>query len=171
MKDEREPPPAVDGEPIPFRAGAEDWLASWHPPSAVPIGVAHGSAGVCLTVDGEVVLVSEDGRSWDLPGGRPEGEENWRETLDREVLEEACARVPSATLLVFSRGECRSGERSGLVLVRSLWAAEVEVDAWRPAFETRHRELPAAANALDWIDVSRAPAALFRRAFREAGLL
>ena len=71
--------------------------------------------------------MSMDGSSWDFPAGRPEGDEDWRATLDREVLEEACASVEEATLLGFSKGVCIRGPEEGLVLVRSLWCAVVSL--------------------------------------------
>ena len=35
-----------DGEQIHFRSNDQDWLVSWHPPGAPPVGTPHGSAGV-----------------------------------------------------------------------------------------------------------------------------
>ena len=103
---------AGDGERIHFSDNGQDWIIEWHPPDSAakqaPTGTRHGSAAVCVTPDGEVVLISADSESWDLPGGRPEGDEDWRETLDREVLEEACAHVVEASLLGYTKGECLS---------------------------------------------------------------
>lgn len=87
-------PMARDGEEFGFHDGGQDRIASWHLPGLQPpSGQPHGSTGICFTVDGDVVLVRWDRSSWEFPGGRPEGNEDWRETLDREVLEEACALV------------------------------------------------------------------------------
>lgn len=58
-------------------------------------------------------MVTSDGESWGLPGGRPEGDEDWRVTLDREVFEEACVRVEDAKLLGFSRGRVHKRPRRG----------------------------------------------------------
>lgn len=131
---------ARDGEEIRWRDGnGQDIVSTWHPPELpAPSGKRHGAAGICFTPDGKVVLV-EDGGSWVFPGGRPEGDEDWRETLDREVLEEACASVEEATLLGFARGKCIRGEEEGLVLVRSLWRAEVTLLPWEPQHETTDR--------------------------------
>ena len=52
------------------------------------------------------MLVTWPGVAWEFPQGRPEEGEDWRATLDREVLEEACASVEEATLLGFARGVC-----------------------------------------------------------------
>ncbi|MDQ6833300.1 MAG: hypothetical protein M3008_07875 [Chloroflexota bacterium] len=52
---------ARDGEEIAFRADNEDWIVSWHPPATSPDGTPHGAAGLCVTGDGEIVLISQDG--------------------------------------------------------------------------------------------------------------
>lgn len=41
-----------------------------------------------LTEDDHVVIVSKDGDTWQLPGGKPDAEEDASETAVREVLEE-----------------------------------------------------------------------------------
>jgi ADP-ribose pyrophosphatase YjhB (NUDIX family) len=132
-----------------------------------PNGSRHGSAAVCLTADGQVVLVSTDGESWDLPGGRPEGDEDWRATLDREVFEEACATVEDATLLGYSRGVCTRGPEAGLVLVRSLWRALVVLHDWEPQHEINHRLLVPPASAPSRIG-SEVCQPIYRRWFQEA---
>ena len=63
----------------------QDLLSTWFPSHDVPKGKRHGSAGICVTDNGEVVLITQDGKSWGFPGGRPEGSESWEETLRREV--------------------------------------------------------------------------------------
>lgn len=83
----------------------------------------------------------------------PEGDEDWRATLEREVLEEACARVDEASLLGFSRGVCIKGHEQGLVLVRALWSAVVTLNPWDPRHEMTHRRLVSAKTVLDYIDV------------------
>ncbi len=146
----------------------QDWRVAWHPPTA-PAGMGHGSAAVCLVGD-VVVLVSDDGRRWGLPGGRPEPGEDWADTLVREVAEEACATVTRSRLLGFSRGACVRGAQAGLVLVRALWRAEVRLARWEPRFEMRGRRLVPAAEAFDrmWIPPGYGP--MYRRIFTEAGL-
>ena len=132
-------PFARDGEEITVHSNGGDWLTAWHPPDAVPQGTPHGANAFCVTADGDVVLISNDGERWGWPGGRPEDGESWRDTLCREVLEEACARVIDARLLGFCRSACLSGPEQGRVLVRSIWQAEVELMPWQPSFEIRHR--------------------------------
>lgn len=162
---------ANDGEEMAFRLNDRLLTLSWHPPPAPPECRPHGSCGICVTAAGGIVLISNDGKTWDLPGGRPEAAETWEETLRREVLEEACATVSHARLLGFARSRCVEGSEAGDAIVRSLWRADVEVAPWRPKFEVTYRRIEPAANALDHLTVSDGIyARIFKRAFREAGV-
>jgi ADP-ribose pyrophosphatase YjhB (NUDIX family) len=137
-----ETPQAVkEYEEFQVESGGQDVLSTWFPAHDVPEGKCHGSAGICVTDNGEVVLITQDGKSWGFPGGRPEGSESWEETLRREVREEACVEVADAKLLGFHRGECIRGHEKGLVLVRSLWLANVQLQKWVPEPETLARKL------------------------------
>ncbi len=162
---------AEDGMELEIHSNGQVWLAAWHPPSLpAPSGTPHGAAALCVTADGEIVYVSQDGVSWEMPGGRPEGNETWRETMEREVMEEGCARVEEATLLGFSRGLCVQGHEQGLVLVRSLWHARVTLLPWNPEHETRHRRLLRPDLVLAEIVPADPFAPMMRRWLREAGL-
>ena len=133
--------PAIEYEAFQVETGGQDVLVTWFPPHDVPEGQRHGSGGICLTDNGEVVLATQDGETWGFPAGRPEGSESWEETLRREMREEACVEVREAKLLGFSRGECIRGHEKGLVLVRSIWLAKVELNEWVPEHETLARKL------------------------------
>ncbi len=162
---------AADRVPIPIRSGGQQWLVSWHPPPEPPDGTPHGAEGVCVTADGEVVLISPDGTIWDLPAGRPEPGETWEQTLRREMDEEACATVTGARLLGFTRGQCRTGPESGRVLVRSVWRAEVELRPWEARFEIADRRVVAPAAVADALSLGSHPfAAIIRRELAEAAL-
>jgi len=166
---------ARDGEEIAVRAGEaqsndQDWIDSWYPPLAPPDGTPHGASGICVTGDGEIVLISQDGEHWDLPGGRTEGHETWEETLRREMLEEACATVVHARLLRFCRAACVAGPQMGQVLVRSLWRAEVDLAPWEPRFEVSHRRVVAAAEVIDQLAIADGLARIISRALHEASL-
>lgn len=135
-----------------FRDGGRDWLATWHEAAEPPAGRPHGSAAACITGHGDVVLVSADGGlKWQFPGGHPEGREDWRATMEREVLEEACARVDDALMLGFTRLQCLEGMGEGPVLVRSLWRANVTLLPWRPGHEMTHRRVVAHDHALKYL--------------------
>jgi len=102
-------------------------------------GYAPWSQCFCVPADDHVVLISNDGERWGWPGGRPEGNESWKQTLRREVLEETCAVVRDARLLGFCRGVCLTGPEKGVVLVRFRVACRSRVDALGPRFEIAHR--------------------------------
>jgi hypothetical protein len=157
---------ARDGEE--FNAG--DWLIAWHAPESVPTGTPHGANGFCIAgVD--VVLISSDGVRWGWPGGRPEGDESWEETLRREVMEESCSIVRSARLLGFCRSACLSGPEKGLALVRSIWRAEVELMPWEPRFEILHRQVVPAIELLSYLWMEEGFEPIYYRALKEAGLM
>lgn len=162
---------AHDGEGLAVRSNGGDWLVAWHSPVAVPAGKAHGANAFCVTADNGIVLISNDGEHWGWPGGRPEGDESWEQTLRREVLEETCASVNDARLLGFCRAECLTGPEAGLVLVRSIWRAEVELLPWEPRFEIAHRRIIPATELLShlWMEAGFEP--IYQRAIAEAGLM
>ncbi len=161
---------ARDGEEIALLANDQDWIVSWHSPLTPPKGTPHGASGLCVTGDGGIVLISQDGEHWDVPGGRPEGHETLEETLRREVLEEACATVVRAKLLGFCRGACVAGPQVGLVTVRSLWRAEVELAPWEPRFEVSHRRVVAAVEVVDQLALADGLTRIISRGLHEAAL-
>jgi hypothetical protein len=161
---------AADGEEITCHVDDQDWLVSWHGPESVPAGKCHGSAGICVTTLGEIVLVSSDGVRWDLPAGRPDGAETWEETLCREMLEEACATVGTARLLGFSRGRCTRGREEGLILVRSIWLAQVVLASWTPMFEISHRKVVPVGELFAHLTIASGYLPIYRRALHEAGV-
>lgn len=157
-----------DAEEIEICSRGHRWLASWHSPTEAPTGKKDGAAGICVNKDGKVVVISTDGISWDFPAGRPEGDEDWEETLRREMLEEACAVITGARLLGFSRGRRVEGNEIGLPLVRSIWFAQVDLLEWNPQFEIHFRKLLSPIQAIKLVlpEWER----LWSRAFYEAGI-
>ena len=166
------PTPAGDREPMPTVSAGQHWLVSWHPPGADLEGRPHGATGVCLGEDGrDLVLISPDQVYWGLPGGRPEGTETPRETLQREMWEEACVDVLDAQLLGFSRSVCTKGHEKDLALVRSFWRARVKIGPWLPQFEILYRRVVPAARASEFLREPDAVAMrVSLRALAEAGL-
>ncbi|MQA85721.1 MAG: NUDIX domain-containing protein [Streptosporangiales bacterium] len=160
---------ARDGSDFAVSNNGQLWRVAWWPPPEAPPGTPHGAAAVCVT-DDRIVLVSRDGEWWGLPGGRPKPHERWVDTLRREVAEEGCAQVTSCRLLGFSRGVCVRGQQRGLVLVRSMWRAEVRLERWKPRAEMARRLVPAdeALRSLTTAEGDMTP--LYRRMFVEAHL-
>jgi 8-oxo-dGTP pyrophosphatase MutT (NUDIX family) len=152
-----------------FSQDGQQWRVAWFPPPDPPPGTPHGAQAICITGN-QVVLIGNDGLTWGLPGGRPEPGERPIDTLRREVAEEACATVTTCRLLGFSRGTCVHGHEQGLVLVRSIWRANVHVHPWRPRFEIAHRRLVPAEAAYHHLHIPTGLRPLYRRAFTEAGL-
>ncbi|SCK23486.1 NUDIX hydrolase [Streptomyces sp. WMMB 322] len=167
MNEQRES--ARDGAAVAAVINGQTWHVAWHPPPEPPPGTPHGAEALCLA-DDRVVVVSGDGRHWGLPAGRPEQHEQWAGTMRREVREEACAAVTGCRLLGFSRGVCVRGSQEGLVLVRSMWRAEVQLEPWEPQFEMSHRRLLPARQAFRSLTVPGGLVPFYRRLFAEAGV-
>jgi hypothetical protein len=55
--------------------------------------------------------------------------------------------VRDARLLGFVVSECVAGHQQGLVLVRSYWRAEVDIEPWQPQLEIAHRRIVPTAQA------------------------
>lgn len=55
------------------------------------------------------LLIVKNNSSWTIPGGHPEGNESYLETLNREIMEEACITIKDAVLMgaveVFDNGK------------------------------------------------------------------
>lgn len=86
------------------------------------------------------------------------------------MLEEACATVTHARLLGFVRSRCTAGHEKGLVLVRSIWRAQVTLLPWQPEFEIPFRRVVPARDLARhlWLEDGAEP--IYSRAAREAGL-
>lgn len=158
---------AADGADFTAFINGQEWHVAWYPPPDPPPGTPHGAEAVCRAGD-RIVVVSPDGQRWGLPAGRPEGREQWADTMRREVREEACAEVRECRLLGFSRGVCVRGPQEGLVLVRSMWRAEVRLDAWEPRFEMAHRRLLPAEEVFRFLTIPRGLGPFYRRLLAEA---
>ena len=59
-------------------------------------------------------------------------------------------------------------EEQGVVLVRSLWCAEVTLLSWEPQHETTHRRLVPPAQALDIIRFPAGARPIYQRWLQEA---
>lgn len=84
-----------------------------------------------------------------------------------EILEETCAVVANARLLGFCRAACLTGPEQGLVLVRSIWRAEVELMPWDPWFEIAHRRVVPAGELLSHLSMEEEFEPIYYRALTE----
>jgi 8-oxo-dGTP pyrophosphatase MutT (NUDIX family) len=75
---------------------------------------------MCFTADHRIVLVTCNGTEWSHPGGSVEPGETLEQTLEREVREEACARVTDRRYLGCQRVEELDGERRAYYQTRFL---------------------------------------------------
>lgn len=158
---------AGNGTDFPAFINGQDWHVAWYPPPDPLSGTPHGAEAVCVA-DDRIVVVSPDGQRWGLPAGRPERHEQWVDTMRREVREEGCAEVMDCRLLGFSRGVCVRGPQEGLVLIRSMWRAEVRLAPWDPRFEMAHRRLLPTEEAFQSLTIPKGLAPFYRRLFVEA---
>lgn len=94
--------------------------------------------GLCLDSRRQLLLVSQDGNFWTLPGGRPEPGETYEGTLKREVREEACARVTTHRYL----GAQRVTDPSiGATYYQLRYLVRITLDPFAPQHEVHHRQL------------------------------
>jgi hypothetical protein len=62
-------------------------------------------------------------------------------------------------------------QRRGLVLVRSIWRAEVELMSWEPRFEIAHRRIVPAAELMSYLWMEEGFEPIYHRTLVEAGLM
>lgn len=109
----------------------------WQPPETL----VTQAYGFCLTGDAQVVLVTRDGDSWNLPGGQVEAGERPVDALVREVAEEACARVVRARYLACQHVWDPHAPAGPTSHYQTRWWARVELDPWDPHHEIVARRL------------------------------
>ncbi len=126
-------------------------LVSWLDPAHGPPDELVGRAeAVAVTEEGHIVVVADsDEQLWQCPGGRREPGESLEDTLRREVLEEACARVTASELVGFQRFRHLTGGRAGRVTTDAMFWVRVQAEPFAPRFETCARRLLPLAAARD----------------------
>ena len=152
-------------------AVARNWVASWHPPELpAPAGKPHGSAGICFTPEGDIVLVTRPGISWEFPAGRPE--------MGRRLAGDVGQRGDGGSLRgcggtrcwsVSPRGACIRGlGRRDSCWSGRLWCADVSLDPWDPLHETTARLVVPPNEALERVGFGGDHRPIYERWFRDA---
>jgi ADP-ribose pyrophosphatase YjhB (NUDIX family) len=57
------------------------------------------SSGVCFDDRGRILLLRQEGKPWNLPGGHPEAGETLEQAVEREVYEETTVKVGRCQLI------------------------------------------------------------------------
>jgi ADP-ribose pyrophosphatase YjhB (NUDIX family) len=115
--------------------------------------------GICFTSDGQIVLVSSDGEHWTLPGGHPEPHETLEMALERELREEACARLVSCEYIGCQRVDDPDRHDGPALYYQARFWARVELYPFEAVAETIDRRLVAPENFLDNLAWGEAAAA------------
>ncbi|HEU5101756.1 MAG TPA: NUDIX domain-containing protein [Roseiflexaceae bacterium] len=114
----------------------------WMPPTFVPPRELTTQVyGVCFTEHRKIVLVTTGDGRWNLPGGRPEQGEGLEAALEREVWEEARARVVRSTYIGCQQVEDPDVVAGPRLYYQARFWARVEVYPFKALFETTDRQL------------------------------
>jgi ADP-ribose pyrophosphatase YjhB (NUDIX family) len=116
------------------------WLA---PPFRPARRLTTQSLGLCFTPEGRIVLVTADGEHWTLPGGSPAPGETLEAALERELREEACARLVACEYLGCQRVEDPERPDGPALYYQARFWARVELYPFEPGEETTDRRLVA----------------------------
>ena len=137
--------------------GDQWYTVSWLPRPSGYEDVARQAIGFAVTGDGHGVIVrNRDGGEF-IPGGTREAGESLRETLERELREEACARVVDAELFGYLRAARRGPDGVTDIHYGSRWWARVELDQWAPEWEMAERRLVPYTDVLGELHAWRFP--------------
>jgi len=124
--------------------------ARWMPPAFVPPHELTTQVyGVCFTEHRKIVLVTTGDGRWNLPGGSPEAGETLEAALEREVWEEARARVVRAQYIGCQEIEDPDANAGPKLYYQARFWARVEVYPFKALFETTDRKLVDPSEFLD----------------------
>lgn len=87
------------------------------------------SSGVCFDEGGRILILRQEGKSWNLPGGHPEAGETLEQTVEREVYEETTVKIGRRQMIGYQ--EVR--EDGKIIRYQARFACLVErVDPMQP---------------------------------------
>ena len=136
------------------------WYSSTWLPGPIEGGDDQVTQAMALPVtdDGGAVIVTHKDGGDHIPGGTREHGEELRQTLERELYEEACARVLDATPLGVLRNATRDADGAVVdVHHGSRWWARVELDPWLPEWEMVERRVTPYTDVLGALPAWRHP--------------
>ena len=135
-------------------------MVRWMPPPfRPPRRLIAQASGICFTPDGEVVLVTPDGSAWGLPGGALEPGEEAAHALEREVREEARARVLRSVYLGCQRVDDPGHPAGSTRNYQTRFWARVTLDPFTPGSEIVGRRLVKPEHFLATLSWGRVPIA------------
>ena len=136
----------------------------WMPPAFVPPRELTTQVyGVCFTENRKIVLVTTGDGRWNLPGGHPEEGETLEAALEREVWEEARARVVRSQYIGCQQIEDPDALEGPTLYYQARFWARVEIYPFKALYETTERRLVDPSELLDklfWCDLPIAKAML-----------
>jgi 8-oxo-dGTP diphosphatase len=148
--------PAIERIEWDGRVTTVTWLA---PPFRPTRRLTTQALGLCFTPEGQIVLVTADGDNWTLPGGHPEPGETLEAALERELREEACARLVACEYIGCQRVEDPDRpDGPGLYYQARFWA-RVELYPFEARYESLARHLVSPDAFLDSLAWGHAAAA------------
>ncbi|MEO7910059.1 MAG: NUDIX hydrolase [Roseiflexaceae bacterium] len=116
--------------------------ACWMPPDFVPPRELTTQAyGICFTEHRKIVVVTTGDGRWNLPGGQPEANETLEAALEREVWEEARARVVRSQYIGCQQIDDPDAAEGPKLYYQARFWARVEVYPFKALFETTDRRL------------------------------
>lgn len=142
--------PAIERIEWDGRVTTVTWLA---PPFRPTRRLTTQALGLCFTQDGQIILVTADGDNWTLPGGHPEPGESPEAALERELREEACARLVACEYIGCQRVEDPHRPDGPALYYQARFWARVELYPFEARQESiaRHLVSPEAfLDALAW---------------------
>ena len=140
-----------DGRPV---------TISWLPlPFEPPLDQTTQAYGICFTDNGDIVLITQNNRYWNLPGGTVEDEETLAQTLKREVWEEACAEVVDWAYIGCQRIDDPESPIGRTHYYQSRFWARVTLQEFKPQFETVARKIVSPDQFLSSLSWGNAPPA------------
>jgi ADP-ribose pyrophosphatase YjhB (NUDIX family) len=118
--------------------------ATWQPPPFRPSRrLTTQALGLCFTGDGQIVLVTDDGANWTLPGGHPEAAETLEAALVRAVRDVASARVVESAYIGCQRVDDPQRADGPALYYQARFWARVELDPFVPRHAASARRLVA----------------------------